>query len=162
MALAMSAKYTSPEKTQENFKKSEVGLEKNTIVKITQMNQINRYLQKGPVFVEIGAKWCPACRSTKPILEKLAAEYHGQAIIMSIDVDQSPELAEYFGVRSIPDCFVITGIEQGEYVYMHVDGKVSTDRSQARIVGRNVNNDEKVFEKIIDLALLQEGKSKSK
>ena len=43
---------------------------------------------------------------------------------------------------------------------MQKDGKVSTDRSQARIVG--LNNDEKMFEKIIDLSILQEGKDKSK
>lgn len=162
MALAMSAKYTSPEKTQENSKKSEVGLEKNTIVKITQMKQINRYLHKGPVFVEMGSEWCPACKSTKPILEKLAAEYRGKASIASVDVDHSPELREYFGVKHLPDCFVIVGIENEKYVYMQKDGKVSTDRSQARMVGLNGTNDEQMFKKIIDLALLQEGKDKSK
>jgi hypothetical protein len=53
------------------------------------------------------------------------------------------------------------GIENGKYVYMQENGKVSTDRSQARIIGLNGNDDEKIFEKLIDLALLQEGKSKS-
>ena len=57
---------------------------------------------------------------------------------------------------------MIVGIENGKYVYMQKNGKVSTDRSQARIVGLNGTDDEKMFEKIIDLALLQEGKNKSK
>ena len=76
-------------------------------------------------------------------------------------MDRSPEVGEYFGVESIPDSFVIVGIENGKYVYMQKNGKVSMDRSQARIIGLNGNDDEKVFENIIDFALLQEGKSKS-
>jgi len=149
------------EKTRENYTNSEVSLEKNAIVKITQLEQINTSLQNGPVFVKIGAKWCPTCRSMKPILEKLAAEYRGKATIASVDVDQSPELAEYFGVKAIPDSFVTVGIENGKYVYMQENGNVSTDRSQARIIGLN-ESDEKVFEKVLDLALLQEEKDKSK
>jgi hypothetical protein len=76
-------------------------------------------------------------------------------------VDQNPEVREYFEVESIPDSFVIVGVENGKYVYMQENGKVSTDRSQARIIGLNGKDDEKVFEKIIDLALLQEEKIKS-
>jgi thiol-disulfide isomerase/thioredoxin len=145
-----------------NSTNSKVDLAKNDVLKITQQDNINKSLQKGPIFVEMGAKWCHACRSTKPIIEKLAVEYQGKATIASVDVDQSPELAKYFGVKYLPDSFVIVGIENGKYVYMHVDGKVSTDRYQARMVGLNGTNDEQMFEKIIDLALLQEGKDKSK
>ena len=149
------------EKLGKFHKLSRVSLEKNTVVKITQLEQINTSLKNGPVFLKMGSKWCPACRSMKPILEKLAAEYGGKATIASIDVDQNPELAEYFGVEVIPDSFVIVGIENGKYVYMQEDGNVSTDRSQARIVGLN-DSDEKVFEKVLDLAILQQGKDKSK
>jgi thioredoxin 1 len=150
------------EKILGNSTNSEVGLEKNAVLIITQLDHINTSLQKGPIFVKIGSRWCPACRSMNPILEKLAVKYRGKATIASVDVDKSPEFGEYFGVKSIPDSFVIVGIENGKYVYMQENGKVSTDRSQARIIGLNGNDDEKVFEKIIDLALLQEGASKSK
>jgi len=44
------------EKTRENYTNSEVSLEKNAIVKITQLEQINTSLQNGPVFVKISAK----------------------------------------------------------------------------------------------------------
>jgi thioredoxin 1 len=100
----------------------------------------------------------------KPILEKLAVEYRGRAIIPSIDVDQSPELAEYFGVKTIPDSFVIVGMVNGTYVYMQENGSVSADRSQARFIGINETDDtdKKAFEKVLDLALIQERKDKSK
>jgi len=150
------------EKILGNSTNSKVGLEKNDILEITQLDHINTSLQKGPIFVEMGSKGCHACRSMKPILEKLAVEYRGKATIASIDVDQSSELAEYFGVKYLPDSFAIVGIENGKYVYMQNDGKVSTDRSQAKIIGLNTTDDGKMFEKIINLALLQDGKDKSK
>jgi thiol-disulfide isomerase/thioredoxin len=86
----------------------------------------------------------------KPILNKLATEYGGKATIMAVDVDQSPKLADYFGVSSIPDFSVIVGTENGKYVYMQQNGKVTRSRSQARIVGLN---DKRVFEKVLDLTI---------
>lgn len=142
------------EKTQNNSASSEVGGNKN-VVAITQLEQINESLQKTPVFVKIGARWCPGCRSLKPILDKLAVEYQGKATIAAVDVDKSPEIAEYFGVDFIPNSFVIVGIENRTYVYVQEDGNVSTDISQARIVGRN-DTDEEMFKKVLDLALLQQ------
>ena len=149
------------ERTQVNSTSSDINLEKNNVIKVTQLEQINTSLQKGPVFVKIGSKWCPACRSMTPILEKLTAEYGGKATIASIDADQSPELAQYFGVQAIPDCFVIVGIENENYVYMQEDGNISMNRSQASFVGLS-GDDEKVFKKVLDLAVLQQGKNESK
>lgn len=132
----------------------------SNVVKITQLEQINTSLQKGPVFLKMGSRWCPHCRSMKPVLERLAAEYEKNATIASIDVDQNPELAEYFGVEGIPDSCVITGIKNGTYVYMQEDGNISTDRAKARMVGFNStddanNEDEKRLEKVLNFALLQ-------
>lgn len=149
------------ENTPGNSTSFDVGKGESTVVKITQLEQINTSLPTGPVFLKMGSKWCPACRSMKPILENLSAEYEGNATIASVDVDQSPELAEYFGVEAIPDSCVIVGIENGEYVYMNEDGNVSTDRSQAKMVGLN-DSDEIMFKKVLNLALLQQGKDKPK
>jgi thiol-disulfide isomerase/thioredoxin len=115
----------------------------------------------------MGSRWCPACRSMKPILENLSAKYKGNATIASIDVDQNPELAKCFRVEMIPDSCVIVGIENGTYTYMQENGNVSTNRSKARMVGinnTNVNNcsDEKMFEKVLDDALLWQKRNKSK
>lgn len=144
-----------------NSTSSDIGKGKSTVVKITQLEQINTSLQSGPVFLKMGSKWCPACRSMKPILDRLAAEYGGNATIASVDVDQNPELAEYLGVEGIPDSCVIVGIENGKYIYMQENGNVSTDRSQAKMVGLN-DSDEKEFEKVLNLAIVQQRKDKSK
>lgn len=130
----------------------------STVVEVTKLEQINTSLQKGPVLVKIGAEWCTPCQELKPILKDLSAEYAGKATIMSIDADKSPKLAtDYFGSNAYPDSFVIVGIENGEYVYMQEDGKVSKDRSKAMILGLR---DKQEFENVLNLAL-QKGNSKS-
>ncbi len=131
-----------------NYKKALVNT--GTVVEVTQLAQINTALQKGPVFLKFGAEWCGACQKTKPIVKALATEYAGKATIMSVDIDKSSKLADYFGVNTIPDTCVIVGTKNGKYVYMQQNGKTTTDRSKARIVGLN---DKKVYEKIINLAL---------
>lgn len=124
--------------------------EKGAVVEVTQLEQIDASLQNGPVLVKIGAKWCTPCQELKPILNELATEYDGKATIMSADADQSPKLADYFGVSSIPDSYVIMSIENGEYIYMQEDGKVTKDRFKARILGFR---DKAVFENILDFAI---------
>ena len=131
----------------------------DSVVQITQLEQINTFLHKGPVFVEMKAKSCRPCQQMKPILEKLAAEYKGKATIASIDIYQSPELAKYFGGYNLPDAFVIVGTKDGKYVYIDDDGNNTVDRSQARIIGLNAGNKNR-FERIIDRALIQQGKTK--
>ena len=131
----------------------------NSVVQITQLEQINTFLHKGPVFVEMKAQSCKPCQQTMPILEKLAAKYKGRATIASIDIYQSPELAKYFGGYNLPDAFVIVGTKDGKYVYINDDGNSTLDRSQARIIGLNAENKDR-FERIIDQALIQQGKTK--
>ena len=137
-------------KTQANSTNSKVILKENTVVEVAQLKQINTALKNGPVLLKIGAEWCGSCQKMKPILNELATEYGGKATIMAADVGQSPKLAEYFGVSSIPDFSVIVGTENGKYFYMQQNGKVTRSRSQARIVGLN---DKRVFEKVLDFTI---------
>jgi thioredoxin 1 len=126
---------------------------KNTGVEAIQLEQINTSLQKGPVFLKIGAEWCEPCKEMKPTLNELATEYKGKATIVSVDVDQSPKIADYFGVSSVPDSYVIIGIKNGEYVYIQEDGNVTKDKFKARIQGLM---DKGVYEKVLNFALHKE------
>lgn len=59
-----------------------------------------------PVLVEFGAEWCPPCRTMVPILDSVAAQSEGRAVIARVDVDAEPALASRFDVMSLPTMIV--------------------------------------------------------
>lgn len=69
--------------------------------------------QQKPVLVDFYADWCGPCQSLLPIINNLAEEHKEDFEIVKVNVDQNPELAQKFQVRSIPALFFL---KNGEVV----------------------------------------------
>jgi thioredoxin 1 len=90
---------------------------KNVVV-FNQINFESEVLQSSvPVLVDFTATWCGPCKALAPIVDKLADDYQGKVRVGKLDIDESPEIAQRYGIRSVPTVLVFKG---GQKAGQHV------------------------------------------
>ena len=62
--------------------------------------------------IDFTAKWCPPCRVIDKVLDVLVDEYRGRVQIVAVDVNDEPQLAEQFGIRSMPTLVIRRGTQE--------------------------------------------------
>ena len=82
-----------------------------------------------PVIVDLWAPWCGPCRMLTPIINGIAPDYAGKAIIGALNVDENPQTASTYDVNTIP---TILFFKNGSVVAKHV-GLIAKDALKAKI-----------------------------
>lgn len=67
-----------------------------------------------PVLIDFWADWCGPCRSQDPIVEQFARDFEGKLRVAKVDIDEYPDLADQFEVRSIPTLLLLIDGQEEE------------------------------------------------
>lgn len=118
--------------TKADFIEKIMDYEKNTSVWVFKGTK--------PCLIDFYADWCGPCRIASPILEELATEYKGKIDVYKINIDKERELAQVFGVSSIP-----------VFLYCPMEGKPSMTSG----IARDKDQTKQMFKENIENLLLK-------
>lgn len=62
-----------------------------------------------PVLIDFWAPWCEPCKTLGLLLEKIEVDYAGRFVLAKVDIDEQPQLAQAFGIRSVPTVILLSG-----------------------------------------------------
>ncbi len=102
------------------------------MVKKISEKEWNEVTEKKAAVVDFSAAWCGPCKMLAPVLEEVSEEMSDAVSFYNVDVDENPDLAQKFGITSIPALVVL---KEGEKAGMQVgflpkDGVVDFIKSQ--------------------------------
>jgi len=82
------------------------------IKQIESAEGFQKAIHGGVALLDFNAPWCAPCRSQEPILETLARNFKGKAVVASVNVDENQEVAARLGIMSIPTLVIFKDSEE--------------------------------------------------
>lgn len=81
--------------------------------------------------IDFWAEWCGPCRMVTPIVEEMANDYDGRAVIGKVNVDENPDISAKFGIRNIPTIIFLKGGQVVDKSVGAVPKNVLTEKMEA-------------------------------
>ena len=106
----------------------------NNIVLLNDDNFEEFLSQDKPVLVDFWAEWCGPCKMLNPVIEELSNDFADRAIVAKVNVDESPNIAQKYSVRSIPSLLFFS---KGAVVEQLIG--VSSKEDMASIIEKLIN-----------------------
>ena len=116
-------------------------------MKIVNTEEFNALMNEDAVLVDFFATWCGPCKMLTPVLESVANKLDGKVKIVKVDVDESPDLAQRFGIMSVPTMILFkkgqkaaafSGYMPEQMLMQNIESKLQDDSSSYFIQGKNM------------------------
>jgi len=95
---------------------------------------------KTPVLVDFWAEWCGPCRALAPIVEAVAKQYAGAARVVKLNVDDSPAVAQRYGIQGIPTLILFQDGEEKDRIIGAVSIETIARALEARVVAAEIRD----------------------
>ena len=116
-------------------------------MKIVNTEEFNALMNEDAVLVDFFATWCGPCKMLTPVLESVANKLDGKVKIVKVDVDESPDLAQRFGIMSVPTMILFkkgqqaaafSGYMPEAMLMQNIESKLQDDSSSYFLQGENM------------------------
>jgi thioredoxin 1 len=102
-------------------------------IELTDSNFDQTINSEKPVLVDFWAEWCGPCKMIGPVVEELAGDYEGKAVVAKLNVDENPQVTARFGVRNIPTLLVFKNGQVVDKQVGAVPKSVLSQKLQAQV-----------------------------
>ena len=102
-------------------------------IEITDANFAELINSDKPVLVDFWAEWCGPCKMIGPVVEEMAGDYEGKAIIGKMDVDANSNVPMNFGIRSIPTLMIFKNGQLVDKIVGAVPKHILTSKLEAQL-----------------------------